>query len=249
LTLAFLPHDAWVNLDAIGRALVRMLWTRRGLLEWQTASDAERTAGTTVAGFFRMMWVAPAVGLASAAGLLAGRPETFAGSGALVVLWIGAPVLAWWISQPITTPVPDLLPEQRAFLRRKARQTWGFFETFVTATDHNLMPDNFQEVPQPVIARRTSPTNLGFALLANLAAHDFGYLGFRGLLERVRPWWTPWSVSTVTTGISSTGTTPGPAARCPLYVSTVDSGIFRSAPHAQRRLRSLPDPAVDRARF
>jgi cyclic beta-1,2-glucan synthetase len=33
-----------------------------------------------------------------------------------------------------------------------------------------------QEVPVPTIATRTSPTNMGLALLANLAARDLGYL-------------------------------------------------------------------------
>ncbi len=44
LTFVFLPYDAFISLDAIGRTLVRLLFTRKRLLEWQTASDAERTA-------------------------------------------------------------------------------------------------------------------------------------------------------------------------------------------------------------
>ena len=35
-----------------------------------------------------------------------------------------------------------------------------------------------------VVAHRTSPTNMGLALLANLAAHDFGYLSTGQLIER-----------------------------------------------------------------
>ena len=63
------------------------------------------------------------------------------------------------------------------FLRLAARRTWRFFETFVTAADHMLPPDNFQEEPKPVIAHRTSPTNLGLYLLSVIAARDFGWLG------------------------------------------------------------------------
>ena len=65
---------------------------------------------------------------------------------------------------------------QVAFLRTAARKTWGFFETFVGPEDHWLPPDNFQEHPVAVVAHRTSPTNMGLALLANLSAYDFGYL-------------------------------------------------------------------------
>ena len=54
----------------------------------------------------------------------------------------------------------------------------------MTAGDNWLPPDNFQETEGGVIAHRTSPTNMGLALLANLAAHDFGYLSGSGLLDR-----------------------------------------------------------------
>src|SRR3546814_6691920 len=62
---------------------------------------------------------------------------------------------------------------------------WAFFEDFVTDADHWLPPDNIQEHPSLLVARRTSPTNVGLALLANLSAHDFGYLQGEGLVERV----------------------------------------------------------------
>ena len=72
------------------------------------------------------------------------------------------------------------------FLRNTARKTWHYFETFVTAGENWLPPDNYQEVPVPTIATRTSPTNMGLALLANLAALDFGYLPADGLIRRTR---------------------------------------------------------------
>ena len=83
-------------------------------------------------------------------------------------------------------PVPALKAEQTAFLRKAARRTWRFFETFVTAQENWLPPDNFQEEPVPVIAARTSPTNMGLALLANLAACDFGYLPVGQLMKRTQ---------------------------------------------------------------
>ena len=81
---------------------------------------------------------------------------------------------------------PNLTTEQLTFLRHTARKTWHFFETFVTASENWLPPDNFQEEPAPVIASRTSPTNMGLALLANLAARDFGYISADGLIQRTQ---------------------------------------------------------------
>ncbi len=73
---------------------------------------------------------------------------------------------------------------RRAFARLIARRTWRFFETFVGAEDNWLPPDNFQEDPAPVIAHRTSPTNIGLLLLATSAAHDLGYVSSLEFVER-----------------------------------------------------------------
>ena len=76
---------------------------------------------------------------------------------------------------------------QALFLRQLARRTWAFFETFVGAEDNWLPPDNVQEHPVARVAHRTSPTNIGLSLLANLRAHDFGYLTDAELLARTTP--------------------------------------------------------------
>ena len=70
-------------------------------------------------------------------------------------------------------------------LRLIARRTWSYFETFVTAADHMLPPDNFQEDPRPVLAHRTSPTNMGLYLLAAVSARDFGWAGTTETVERL----------------------------------------------------------------
>src|SRR6185312_14576576 len=66
-----------------------------------------------------------------------------------------------------------------------ARRTWRFFEAFVSAESHDLPPDNFQETPKPVLAHRTSPTNLGLYLLSVASARDFGWIGDLEAIERL----------------------------------------------------------------
>ncbi|MCX6915694.1 MAG: cyclic beta 1-2 glucan synthetase, partial [Verrucomicrobia bacterium] len=226
LTFVFLPYDAFISLDAIGRTLVRLLCTRKRLLEWQTASDAERTARSDLAGFYATMWIAPAVALASGVFLAVTQPSLFPLTVPILCLWLASPWIAWRISQPIEpSALPQSKPRQLAFLRRTARKTWRFFETFVTAQENWLPPDNFQEEPVPVVASRTSPTNMGLALLANLAAYDFGYLSVGQLLqrtkdalgamqrlERYRGHFFNWYDTRTLTPL------------LPLYVSSVDSG-------------------------
>ena len=186
LTLAFLPYDAFVSLDAIGRTLWRVLVSRRRLLEWKTSGDSERTARAGLADFYTTMWIAPAVALATAALLAARALSSWPSALPLLGLWLAAPAIAWWISRPLAAAPADLSAAQLTFLHRTARSTWFFFETFVTAAENWLPPDNFQEVPAPTVASRTSPTNIGLALLANLAARDFGYLSLGGLIRRTQ---------------------------------------------------------------
>jgi len=55
----------------------------------------------------------------------------------------------------------------------------------VGAEDNWRRRNNFQEDPAPVIAHRTSPTNIGLLFLATAAAHDLGYVGSLEFLERL----------------------------------------------------------------
>jgi cellobiose phosphorylase len=186
LTLAFLAYDAFISLDAISKTLLRLLVTHKRLLEWQTSSDSERTTRADLADFYATMWVTPCLALAAGLFLAFRQPAQLAFAFPLLFVWLAAPWIAWWISQPIESVTPDLTAEQLTFLRRTARMTWHFFDTFVSALENWLPPDNFQEIPVPTIATRTSPTNMGLALLANLAARDFGYLSVGGLIERTQ---------------------------------------------------------------
>jgi cyclic beta-1,2-glucan synthetase len=188
LTLILLPYDGLICADAILRSGVRMLFTRRGLMLWQLRSYAIRNARRTLSDFYREMWFAPALALGLGAAFVwiwkPDSPEAWLLRVPVLLLWIVSPVVGWWISRPLSRPAPDLNAEQRIFLRAAARRTWRYFAEFVGPDDNWLPPDNFQEYPAEAIASRTSPTNMGMALLANLAAYDFGYISAGEFLQR-----------------------------------------------------------------
>lgn len=183
LSLLLLPYDTLIYLDAIARSGVRMLFTRRGLLLWQLRSYAIRNTRRSLADFFIEMWFAPVLAAWLAWVLWISRPEALPYCAPLLLLWLASPVVTWWISKPLVSPPPDLTAEQQLFLRASARRTWRYFADFVGPEDNWLPPDNFQEYPARAIASRTSPTNIGLSLLANLAAYDFGYLPAGELLR------------------------------------------------------------------
>ncbi len=144
---------------------------------------------------------------------------------AYLALWMVSPAIAWWISLPLIEKRVEFSTEQIFQLRKLARRTWNFFETFVNADHHWLPPDNFQEYPQPVIATRTSTTNLGLAVLSALAAHDFGYISLPGLTESLdRTLETMEKLERYRGHFYNWYETRTLKPMMPLYISTVDNG-------------------------
>jgi cyclic beta-1,2-glucan synthetase len=186
MLVALLAHQAWLMTDAIVRTLYRLLVSHRLMLEWTTAAQAKLTTHLDLVGFYRRM--AGGVALGAAAIVMAGLAGHGAGlmAAPFAILWMLSPAVAKWASLPLPIAGPRPLPvaDARAF-GLNARGTWRFFETFVTAEDHMLPPDNFQEDPKPVVAHRTSPTNVGLYLLSTIAAHDFGWIGTHETVDRL----------------------------------------------------------------
>ena len=225
LTVAFLPYDAVISLDAVVRTLWRLIVSRRNLLEWQTSSEAEKEAKNSMRDFFSAMGCVPVLALGAGALIFfLGTPPSAMVVG-LLALWLVSPAIAWWISLPCEEKVVEFSTEQIRQLHKLARKTWNFFEAFVTAGENWLTPDNFQEYPHALIAGRTSPTNLGFLLLSTLAAHDFGYISLRGLIERIsRTLETMEKLERYRGHFYNWYDTRTLKPMGPLYLSTVDNG-------------------------
>jgi cyclic beta-1,2-glucan synthetase len=169
LGVAFLPADAAAAADAIARTLRRLV-VRHRLLEWTpAASVALRLAGRRPRpAAWRAMWPAPTVAAAGAAALAAPNPAALPLALPLLALWVAAPEIAVVTGRRPAPAEPPLAAADRAYLRRIARRTWLFFETFVRPEDNWLPPDNYQEAAQIGVAHRTSPTNIGMMMLASL---------------------------------------------------------------------------------
>ncbi len=250
-TLACLPFEACFSLDAILRTLWRTLISHRRLLEWSVSGDAGRNRQNSLAEAWRAMWMGPAIALATLSCLTVWRPSAMLVAWPVWALWAISPSIAWWIGRGVAPRSSRLTPAQNFFLRKIARKTWDFFETFAGPEDNWLPPDNYQEHPVSRIAHRTSPTNIGLSLLANLAAWDFGYITagqfgsrtastFRTMqkLERHRGHFFNWYDTQSLKPLS------------PLYISTVDSGNLAGHLLTLRPgLLAVPDQAIVNARW
>ncbi|WP_260435147.1 MULTISPECIES: glucoamylase family protein, partial [unclassified Burkholderia] len=190
LSIVMLPQQAWSMGDAIARTLFRVAISRRHLLEWTTAAAAgARDRRTLASTYLQMRGGVTLALLATAASLTAGgRFDRHTGWLAVpfALVWLAAPAIAYWLSRA-PRPAGELAvtPHDARQLRRDARRTWRYFETFVTADDQMLPLDNFQEDPKPVCAHRTSPTNIGLYLLSVVSAREFGWLGTLDAVSRL----------------------------------------------------------------
>ncbi|WP_212633066.1 GH36-type glycosyl hydrolase domain-containing protein [Pseudomonas indica] len=227
LALVFLVNDAAIALDALVRTLWRLGVSRRHLLEWTTAAhQASFLARRGSHGYvWRQMWPSPMLAVTLAIVLWRVHPAAFWPAAPLLLVWLLAPGVALFISLPRREATDEPSGEQHVFLRRLARRTWLFFETFVGPDDNWLPPDNYQEEPYSEIAHRTSPTNIGMLFVSSLGAADLGYVGLsdfaarirRGLdtlerMERYRGHWLNWYDTRLLLPLE------------PRYISTVDSG-------------------------
>ena len=225
LTIALLPYDALISVDAIVRSGVRMAFTRRGLFLWHPRYYERRNARSTLLGFYGEMWIGPVAAVALAAILASARPSELPFVAPVLLLWLASPLIGHWMSQPLEPETFDLGAERVLFLRGVARRTWRYFAEFASSREGWLPPDNVQEIPSQSVALRTSPTNMGMSLLASLAAYDFGYISASHLvsrtesaiaameaLERFRGHFYNWY------------DTRSLQPLAPLYVSSVDSG-------------------------
>lgn len=185
LNFAVLPHEAGYSLKAIAVTLWRLGVSRRHLSQWVSHSLDSNQDKPSVARFYQAMWLNVAGGVTLI--ILTGQyaPPLLAIALPIGLLWCLAPLLMSWLSRQPVRKVFSPNQEQKQLLRQTSREIWAFFETFTTEKENWLPPDNYQEIPQPTVAHRTSPTNIGLSLMANLTAWDFGYLPGGEVLRRV----------------------------------------------------------------
>lgn len=229
LTSIFLAYQATLIAHAITVTLIRVLITKKNMLEWVTSDDAEKMQSNSLKSYWSEMGPSSFMGLVMVVLSLVFKPENLMMSLPFVFIWGGAPFIAYSISKG-----RDVMPEVLSMnelkeLRQIARKTWRYFEEFANKKNNFLVPDNYQEEPYRGIAFRTSPTNIGLGLLAMLTARDFGYIGLESMLSQIEK--TLASIHRMDKWHGHLYNWYDTRTLVPLkphYVSTVDSGNFVS---------------------
>ncbi len=223
-TIMCMPYEAYVSIDAIARTVWRITFTGKKLLEWNPSGFALKKK-ENLFNTYRTMWMAPTVAVSLTVYLCYEPSASLFIAAPFLLLWMASPAIVNLLNRPIASSKTKLREDQKVYLRELARKTWSFFENLVTAESNWLPPDNLQEYPIPVVAQRTSPTNMGLSLLANLSACDFGYSTTTQFIER-----TSNTLATMEKMERHAGhfynwyDTRNLNVLSPPYISTVDSG-------------------------
>ncbi len=228
LNVMALPDKAMYSLKAICRTIYRLTISKKHLLEWTTAEEAEKIAKTDLISYYRSML--PNV-ICGALGIF--YSITFSSQIIsfilllLSFLWLIAPFVYWYISKKQTEVKQDISKKDKDYLLEIGRKTWQYFKDTLTEQNHYLPPDNYQEERKQVFVERTSSTNIGLSLLSVISSYDLGYENLEDTLKLLNkmintidalPKWHGhlynwYNIKTL-------------EPLLPRYISTVDSGNF-----------------------
>ena len=187
LEFVFTPYRAYMATDAMLRTLYRMYFSKKSLLQWNTAENVDSSVVNTPKGYFLSMSssLIPAVLLIC---LIMVRQLPAFGIvlyAAAIIIWAIAFYPAYLISQPKLTKDKQIRSEDRLLLLGTARRTWRFFKELSTKENNWLSPDNYQISRVEKLSDKTSPTNIGLQFLAVLTARDLGFETLSTTVENV----------------------------------------------------------------
>lgn len=224
LEIGTLPDKAFAMLSSICKTIYRMCKSKKHLLEWTTAEEAELNTKTDMFSYYRSMWSNVLAG----AVLLILLYRNIWGV-ILGILWLITPRVIKYVGNKIEKKpaIQYLSEEEQKYLKGIGEKTWGFFKTYLTEDANYLPPDNYQEDRRNKVVYRTSPTNIGLALLAVSSSYDMGYESLEDTIQllskmidtisRMQKWnghlYNWYDIQTLEPLV-------------PKYVSTVDSGNF-----------------------
>ena len=223
LFFVLLLHQSVIMIDAAVRTTYRLLVTRRNLLEWETAAQAEMSSGPRSLVDRYLDWI-PLAAFAIGGLICLVKPRALPIAMPFLACWFLTRHVAAWLDRQPSPSETKIASRDREFLRTTALCTWRFFDEFSNSANHWLISDRLQQIPA-VLVERVSPTNLGLLLNSRVAAYDMGFISLPQVvqltkatlasaikLERFRGHFYNWYDA------------PTLKAEPPFFISSVDSG-------------------------
>ena len=185
-TLATLPDKAYMSADAICKTLYRLKVSKKHMLEWVTAEEAEKMAKKDIKSYYINMAPNIILGILGILYIFINAKNPFSALIFVIsLLWLIAPAIMCYISKEIVVNNKKelLVDKDKQYVLEVGKRTWQFFKDYLVKENNYLPPDNYQEDRKPKAIKRTSSTNMGLALLAVISSYDLGYETQKNTLE------------------------------------------------------------------
>lgn len=185
-TLATLPDKAYMSANAICKTLYRLKVSKKHMLEWVTAEEAEKMAKKDIKSYYINMAPNIILGILGVLYIFINAKNPFSVLIFVIsLLWLIAPAIMCYISKEIVVNNKKelLVDKDKQYVLEVGKRTWQFFKDYLVKENNYLPPDNYQEDRKPKAIKRTSSTNIGLALLAVISSYDLGYETQKNTLE------------------------------------------------------------------
>ena len=193
---ALLPKEAWMYTDALIRACYRMWFSHRNLLNWVTSDEAAKSTKGTLDDYLRKFWFnyvcAAMVALLTFA-VLHNRSVITASEIWMIVAaaftcltWIGAPFVMFGLGKKFPQDKKRLNADETEEVKKWAADTWHYFDSLLGEENNYLIPDNYQLNREKKADYKTSPTNIGYSMIAIISAAELGLISHATAKERLQ---------------------------------------------------------------
>lgn len=186
INFILLPYKAVSFVKSIFVTLYRMIFTKKHLLDWITAADAEKSLQNTLASYAKQMIVSPIVGFLLIVSTFLYNPITFIEAYILFLIWYSTPFVSYAISNQKKNVEVKLEETEKEELLDIARKTWDFFDKYISKENNYLMPDNFDEQRKNVITQYTSSTNIGLSMIAAISACNLSFIDEKECIDKLK---------------------------------------------------------------
>lgn len=176
--IIMLISQVFVSVDAISKALYRKYISKKNLLQWVTAAQAESKNSKSLA-LIKKLFLPELIGIL----ILINCPS--GGLKLLGLLFSSIIPLALISNTKKFNNLSNFPAEDKEILIGYAADMWKFYEDHFNLSCNYLPPDNIQLSPIQAVAYRTSPTNIGFLLISTLAARDFDFIDTETLYNNI----------------------------------------------------------------
>ncbi len=171
-----IPFNAQLYVTSFIKALYRMFVSKKRLLNWITAEEAEKTVKSNLSNVLKRFGINYVLGILVIGFSLLLNEYYYTAIG-LTVFLVLSPLLAYSMSKDMNEVTKhETSKSNEKYILDIAKRTWKYFADKITKENNYLVPDNYQLNRQNKDDYKTSPTNIGLSLVSVVSAAELDFI-------------------------------------------------------------------------